>query len=277
MRAEELAAFLRRRRERLRPEDVGLSRGARRKVVGMRREEVAAQVGMSVNYYTRLEQARGPQPSVGMLGAVARALRLTTDERDYLYRVAGHAPPERISANPHVAPGLLRIFNTLDHTPALILSSLLETFATNSLATALFGDYTNRTGLDRFGAYRWFTEPHVRAVYPSEDHVRQGQALVANLRVAYGQMGPCSRADEVVQALQRRSAEFVELWERHEVARRFADRKILLHPGVGALELDCQALFTEDQSQVLLVLTAEPRSTAQQRLDRLAVLSHERF
>jgi hypothetical protein len=90
-------------------------------------------------------------------------------------------------------------------------------------------------------------------------------------------MGPQSRAGELVRALQKASAEFAELWERHEVARRFEDHKTLIHPQLGPIELDCQALFTEDQSQALLVLTASPRSEGYEKLQLLAVLGHERF
>ncbi|SDO69399.1 Helix-turn-helix domain-containing protein [Nakamurella panacisegetis] len=277
MRATELAEFLRRRREALRPEDVGLVTGSRRRVVGMRREEVAAQVGMSVNYYTRLEQGRGPQPSISMLGAIARAMRLTNDERDYLYRVAGHAAPDRALESAHVAPGLLRVLDRLHDTPALILSPLLETLVANDMAIALFGDHTARTGLDRYDVYRWFTDPAAREVYPAADHERQSRAVVANLRVAYGQMGPRSRAAEIVRVLQNRSPQFAALWDRHEVARRFEDHKVLIHPQLGPLELDCQALFTEDGAQTLLTLTAAPRSAASEQLALLAVVGAQPF
>ena len=107
--------------------------------------------------------------------------------------------------------------------------------------------------------------------------MRQSRAQVANLRAAYGSMGPRSRAGELVRALVKESDEFAELWERHEVARRFADHKTLIHPELGPIELDCQALFTEDQSQALLVLTAPPRTEGYEKLRLLAVLGQERF
>jgi transcriptional regulator with XRE-family HTH domain len=273
----ELADFLRRRREALQPAELGLPAGRRRRVPGMRREEVAAQAGMSVNYYTRLEQGRGPQPSTQMLAAIARALRLTADERDYLYRMAGHSAPDRLDTASHVAPGLLRIFDRLQDTPALILSALGETLAANQLAVTLFGDHTARTGLAGSATYLWFTDPAAREVYPPEDHARQSRASVASLRVAYGMLGPRSRAGDLVRTLQARSPEFAQLWERHEVARRFEDHKVLVHPEVGRIELDCQALFTEDQWQTLLVLTAAPRTEASEKLDLLKVIGAQRF
>ncbi|MGC4887231.1 MULTISPECIES: helix-turn-helix transcriptional regulator [unclassified Micromonospora] len=272
-----LADFLRRRREALRPGDVGLPPGARRRAPGLRREEVAALAAMSTDYYTRLEQRRGPQPSPNLLAGLARALRLTGDERDYLFRVAGHSPPEAVSTATHVAPALLRVLDRLADTPALILSNLGETLEQNRLAAALLGERTGHTGPARSGIFRWFTDPAERARYPVDDHDRQSRAQVANLRAAYGQMGPRSRAGELVRVLRAASDEFAGLWERHEVAQRYADHKTLIHPELGPIELDCQVLFTEDQSQALLVLTAPPRSEGAEKLRLLAVLGHEHF
>lgn len=251
--------------------------GARRRTRGLRREEVAALAAMSTDYYTRLEQERGPQPSEQMLAAMARALRLSSHERDYLFRVAGRNAPSPISATAHVAPALLRVLDRLDDTPALILSNLGEVLVQNRMSKALMGDSTAFTGLARSEIYRWFTDPEQRLIYPEDDRDRQSRALVANLRFAYGQMGPKSRAGELVAVLGKISAEFAELWERQEVAQRFADHKTLLHPELGPIEVDCQVLFTEDQSQALLVLTAAPRSEADEKLQLLNVLGHERF
>ncbi|MEP7022964.1 MAG: helix-turn-helix transcriptional regulator [Actinomycetota bacterium] len=272
-----LADFLRRRREALQPGDVGLPLGARRRALGLRREEVAALAAMSTDYYTRLEQQRGPQPSEQMLASLARALRLTGDERDYLFQVAGHNAPASVSAATHVAPALLRVLDRLHDTPALILSSLGETLVQNRMAETLFGDKSSYVGLARSEIYRWFTEPAERLRYPEDDRDRQSRAQVANLRAAYGSMGPQSRAGELVRALQKVSAEFAGLWDRHEVAKRFEDHKTLIHPELGAIELDCQVLFTEDQSQALLVLTAPPRTEGYEKLQLLAVVGHERF
>jgi transcriptional regulator with XRE-family HTH domain len=273
-----VADFLRHRREALRPEDVGLPAGVRRRTAGLRREEVAALAVMSTDYYTRLEQQRGPQPSEQMLASLARALRLTGAERDYLYRTAGHNPPTSpTDAASHVAPALLRVLDRLSDTPALILSNLGEVLVQNAMAAALLGDKSGYTGLARSEIYRWFTDPAERSRYPEPDQPRQSRAQVANLRAAYGTLGPRSRAGELVRALQKASAEFAELWEQHEVASRFADHKILIHPELGEIEVDCQVLFTEDQSQALLVLTAAPRTESYDKLQLLAVLGQERF
>ena len=272
-----LADFLRHRREALHPGDVGLPTGVRRRTQGLRREEVAALAVMSTDYYTRLEQQRGPQPSEQMLASLARALRLSRAERDYLFQVAGHNAPASVSAEAHVAPALLRVLDRLDDTPALILSSLGETLVQNRMAEALFGDKSGYTGLARSEIYRWFTDPAERLRYPEDDRGRQSHAQVANLRAAYGSMGPKSRAGQLVRALQAASPEFAALWDQHEVGKRFADHKTLIHPELGAIEVDCQVLFTEDQSQALLVLTAPPRTEAYDKLQLLGVLGQEHF
>ncbi|MEU0467325.1 MULTISPECIES: helix-turn-helix transcriptional regulator [Amycolatopsis] len=277
MEREELAAFLRSRREQLRPEDVGLPAGPRRRAAGLRREEVAALAAMSTDYYTRLEQQRGPQPSEQMLAALARALRLTATERDYLFRIAGRNAPTPVVAAAHVAPALQRVLDRLSDTPALILSNLGEVLVQNSMADALYGDRSHLTGWARSEIYRWFTDPAERRIYPEHDRGRQGRALVAGLRAALGSMGPQSRAGELVRVLTKASPEFAELWERHEVAKRFVDHKVLVHPQLGEIEVDCQVLFTEDQSQMLLVLTAPPRTEAAEKLQLLGVVGTERF
>lgn len=268
-----LADFLRRRREGLRPQDVGLGPGVRRRAAGLRREEVASLALMSTDYYTRLEQQRGPQPSEQILASLARALRLTADERDYLYRMAGHAAPDRVSAMAHVAPALQRVLDRLDDTPALIISRLGETLAENELARTLLGDHRGETGWNRYEVYRWFTRTgDDRAHYPEEDHQRQSRALVAGLRDAYGALGAGSIAGDLVRELTRVSAEFADLWERQEVAHRFADHKVLIHPEVGAIEVDCQVLYTDDRGQALLVLTPAPGSADEEKIRLLSVV-----
>lgn len=272
-----LADFLRHRRETLRPADAGLVPGARRRTPGLRREEVAALTGMSVDYYIRLEQQRGPRPSEQMLAALARTLRLSLDERDYMYRLAGHNVPRRSPSDAHVAPALLRVLDRLEDSPALIISSLAEVLVANRLATAIFGDHTGRTGWERSDIYRWFTDPASRAVYPPEDHERQGRNMVASLRAASAATGTRSRATELVGVLLAESDEFREVWERQEVARRFEDHKTLVHPELGRIDVDCQALLTEDQGQALLVLTPVPGSAAEEKIRLLAVLGNDQL
>ena len=268
-----LADFLRRRRETLRPSDVGLPEGARRRAPGLRREEVAQLAAMSADYYTRLEQRRGPQPSEQMLASLARALRLTDDERDYLYRLAGQNAPDRFSGSSHVSPALQRVLDRLDDSPALVLSNLGETLLQNRMSAALLGDRSGYTGLERSEYYRWFVHPETERIrYPEDDRDRQSRAQVAALRLAYGTMGAESRAGELVRALLKSSPEFADLWDRHEVAKRFEDHKTLVHPDLGEIEVDCQPLYTENQAQALLVLTPRAGTGAAEKLRLLHVV-----
>jgi transcriptional regulator with XRE-family HTH domain len=144
MQRDELADFLRRRREAIRPADVGLADSPRRRTNGLRREEVAMLAGMSVEYVVRLEQRRSSQPSTQLLAALARALRLSDDERDHLFHLAGHQPPP---ADPRLArAGLLRLLDLLGDTPALVLSDLGETLAQNRIGALLTGNLTGLKG-----------------------------------------------------------------------------------------------------------------------------------
>ncbi len=271
----QLADFLRRRREALQPSDVGLERGPRRRTNGLRREEVASLSGMSTDYYARLEQQRGPQPSEQMVAAIARGLRLTLDERDHLFRLAGHTAPTRVLRSDHVSPALMRVLDRLDDTPAMVVSDLGETLVQNRLAVALVGDQTSFTGMARFGTYRWFTDPDERRIYPTDRHNRHSRFLVASLRASLTRGGADARAEAMVQQLQLESPEFVELWAQHEVAVKVAHRKTLVHPDLGELELDCQTLFTENLAQALLVFTASPGTEAYDKLELLAVIGSQ--
>ncbi|SKB02089.1 Helix-turn-helix domain-containing protein [Agreia bicolorata] len=272
-----LADFLRRRREALKPRDVGLLDGSRRRTPGLKREEVALLVGMSTDYYSRLEQQRGPQPSEQMVAAIARGLRLTPDERDHLFRLTGHNAPRRALATHHVAPALMRVLDRLDDTPALVLSDLGETLAQNAMATALLGDETRFTGLAASAVYRWFTDPGARSRYPQRDHDHQSRIQVAALRASVSASGGSERGRAIVSELLATSEEFATIWELHEVRNRFDDHKTLVHPEIGEIEVDCQALFTENLSQALLVLTASPGTEAAEKLALLQVVGHQTF
>src|SRR3954447_5089358 len=156
---KKVAEFLRHRRETLRPRDVGLVEGPRRRTRGLRREDVAQLAGMSTDYYARLEQQRAPQPSVHITTALARALHLSPDERDHLFVLIGHNAPARVQRCEHVSPALMRVPDLLDDAPAFVQTDLADTLAMNPLAAALLGDQTGHTGLSRSGYYRWFMDP----------------------------------------------------------------------------------------------------------------------
>ncbi|MER5890964.1 helix-turn-helix transcriptional regulator [Streptomyces sp. NPDC001941] len=267
-----LAAFLRRRRELLQPEDVGLPRGQRRRTSGLRREEVAVLCHMSTDYYARLERERGPQPSEQMIASMAQGLHLSLDERDHLFRLSGHTPPDRGTTGEHIGPGLLRILDRLDDTPAEIVTELGETLRQSPLGVALTGDTTRYTGLARSIGYRWFTDPATRDLYVAEDHEFLSRMFASGLRELATLRGVGSRAAHCAELLLGKSEEFRRLWDRHEVGIRPDQVKRFRHPEVGALELNCQRLLDPDQSHSLLVYTAVPGSESHDRLRLLSVI-----
>ncbi|WP_431818611.1 helix-turn-helix transcriptional regulator [Gordonia jacobaea] len=269
-----LAEFLRRRRESLQPADVGLGVGQRRRTQGLRREEVAALAGMSVDYYTRLEQQRGPQPSDQMVTAIARALHLSLAERDHLFRLAGHNAPDHLGRDDHISPGMLRIIDRLTDTPAMVVNSAGETLVQTPLAAALVGDDSVFTGLSRSIAYRWFTDADTRARFLPEDHALHARAHTARLREAVTRLGPHSRAAEVADALLAESTEFAELWRRHDVGVTLTDTdKRIVHGSLGVIEVQCQMLFDPSTAQALLVYTAVPGSSDYEKLAMLAAFA----
>lgn len=267
-----LAAFLRRRRETLQPEDVGLPRGPRRRTDGLRREEVALLCHMSTDYYARLERERGPQPSDQMLASIAQGLHLSLAERDHLFLLAGHQPPPRGATSDHIGPGLLRILDRLDDTPAEIVTELGETLRQSRLGVALIGDASGYSGPDRSFPFRWFTDPAARERYAPQDHDRLSRLFASGLREIATRRGPGSRAAVYAELLLGRSTEFRELWDRHEVGVRPDAVKRFRHPEVGLLELNCQSLLDPDQSHRLLVYTADPGSESYEKLQLLAVI-----
>jgi len=273
---KELAEFLRHRREMVRPHDVGLAEGPRRRTQGLRREEVAQLAGMSTDYYARLEQQRAPQPSVQITTALARALRLTLDERDHLFVLIGHNAPARFQRSEHVSPALMRVLDRLDDTPAMVHSDLVDTLAMNPLAIALLGDQTRHTGLARSGYYRWFMDPAERLVYPEETHERHGRAQAARLRAALTAGSDTPRAARILAELQEHSPEFVRMWELQEVAR-YGDCKTILHPQLGRIDVDAQLLYTENRAQTLVVLTTRPGTESHSKLELLSVIGHQQL
>lgn len=267
-----LAEFLRRRRESLQPEDVGLPRGQRRRTSGLRREEVAALCHMSTDYYARLERERGPQPSEQMIASIAQGLHLSLDERDHLFRLAGHHPPARGGVAEHISPGMLRVLDRLDDTPAEIVTELGETLRQTRLGVALVGDLTSYTGPARSIGYRWFTDPATRAIYAPEDHDFLSRMWASGLREVMGRRGRESRAAYLAELLLADNEEFRAVWNEHEVGIRPHDVKHFVHPELGRLDLNCQSLLDPKQSQSLLVYTAVPGSESYEKLQLLSVI-----
>jgi len=272
-----LSEFLLRRRAALQPEDVGLPRGERRRTEGLRREEVAALAHMSTDYYARLERGTGPHPSEQMVASIAQGLHLSVAERDHLFRLAGHHAPVGGASSDHIDPGLLRILDRLQDTPAEIVTELGETLMQTPLGIALTGDTTHFTGPSRSIGYRWFADPTSRQLYAPEDHPFLSRLWVSGLREVLTRRGPSSRASRYVDDLLGRSTEFRTLWETHEVGLRPGETKHFVHPELGGLELACQTLIDPVQSHALLVYTASPGTESHEKLQLLSVIGARPF
>ncbi|WP_194896195.1 MmyB family transcriptional regulator [Catenulispora pinisilvae] len=268
----ELGGFLKSRRDRIRPREVGLPSGPRRRVPGLRRDEVAQLAGASVDYYIELERG-GAQPSEQMLAALARALRLSRDERDHLYHLAGRPVPPAGSAAAHVSPGMMDLLDRLVDTPARVITDLHVVLVQNRLAAALLGPPPPGTTARAGFVYRWFTDPAARGLYPPADHARHAESFVADLRAAVARRG---RHDEesrsLVAELLERSPEFAELWSRHDVAVRRLDAKRIVHPALGVIDVNCLNLLSEDGSQRLLWFSPVAGTDAVEKLELLSVL-----
>lgn len=272
-RHSELGGFLRSRRERIRPEEVGLAPGPRRRVPGLRRDEVAVLAGASVEYYTELERGAGSQPSDQMLASLARALRLSRDERDHLYRLANRPLPHRGGTTSHVYPAMLDLLTRIDGSPAMVSTDLHTVLVQNPLAVAMLGDLSAHRGRAASFIHRWFTDPASRQIYPKEDLAPQSRSFVADLRAAVGRRSPGdAEAAGLVNELLRRSPEFGALWADQDVEVRRDERKRIVHPAVGMLDLNCLSLFSEDDRQRLLWFTPRAGTDTAEKLALLGVV-----
>jgi hypothetical protein len=228
---------------------------------------------MSVDYYTRLEQQRGPHPSTQLLAALARALRLSGDERDHLYHLAGQAPPSGSSGGgTHVRPGLLLILDRLHDTPAQVVSDLGDVLAQNPMAMALLGDHSALPEGRRNILLRWFTDRTGPERFPAADRERLARGHVAQLRAVVAARPQDPRAAALLRELLSTSGEFAEMWAEHDVAVRRSDTKTIVHPAVGEIEVDCEVMVSGEHEQRLIVYTARPGSVSQQRLELLRVV-----
>jgi transcriptional regulator with XRE-family HTH domain len=271
-----LAEFLRRRREKLQPADVGLPGGSRRRTRGLRREEVAVLAGVSSDFYARLEQARGSNPSEPVVTALARALRCDPDQRDHLFRLAGVPVPAR-QAGHRVDPGLLQLAERLDGFPVLICNDLGDVLWTNALDDLLLGRGELRPGRDSNVYWRWFTRAQSRERIQDEQQARLSAAHVSDLRATYSRRAADTAISQLVDDLAAHSKEFRRLWERHEVAVRSADIKEVRHPSVGLIQLRCQVVCPPQSGLRMRVLLPLDGTNAAEKLQLLQVIGAQDF
>ena len=257
----ELAAFLRARRARLSPRQVGLpgagSPGHRR-TPGLRRQEVAQLAGMSVDYYIRLEQGRGPHASRQVLSALARALMLTADERDYLFRVAGESPPPVAGPSREITPGIRHLLDTMPDTPAYVVDAAYNVLAWNRLAIHFIGDLASHE--DR-NMIRWtFRREPTDVVWTDKHFLRFTRATVADLRASYARYPGDVAIESLVTEMLALSPPFADMWAEHEVEVRGPMLKYVSHPQTGPLEFECQVLHIAETGQRLIAYCAAPGS-----------------
>jgi transcriptional regulator with XRE-family HTH domain len=273
-----LGEFLRHRRQQLRPEDVGLPGGGRRRTPGLRREEVAALAAMSPDYYSRLEQGRVRTPSPAALAGLARAIRLTGDEQDYLFRLAGQPPPEPSSPLAPVDPAMIYLLDALEHTPAQVTDDLLTVVAQNRAARNLLGVWTGLPGFESNVTWRWFADPASRDSNDPAEHERLGQTYAADLRAGLAHRTAHDRfAHDLVDDLLERSTEFAELWSQQRVAALTSAPKLIRHPLVGQLDLQCDVVLSPATGHRLVLFRPRPGSDAHEQLAFLDVLGNQEF
>jgi transcriptional regulator with XRE-family HTH domain len=274
---EELAASLRSWRGRVSPAEAGLPSGRSRRVAGLRREEVAQLAGVSVDYLARLEQGRASSPSPSVLAALARALRLTTDERTHLFELAGQAPPGRGTIDRHITPSLQRLLDRLADVPVLVCDAACETIACNPLGTALLGDFTGLPRRERNIAWRVFTRAPSTVVRTDEEWAKAEVMHVADLRNAFARHPQDEELCSLIEDLREISPRFAELWEQRPVMPAPARRKTFRHPEVGLITLDCEALAVQGSDLELIVYTATPGSPDADALALLATIGLQTF
>ncbi|MFG6402158.1 MULTISPECIES: helix-turn-helix transcriptional regulator [unclassified Microbacterium] len=268
----EFADVLRSWRERVGPAEVGLPAGAGRRTKGLRREELAALAGVSVDYVVRLEQGRATHPSSQMLGALSRALRLSEEERDHLYRVGGAAPPTRSVVPTHVSPGVHRLMDRLTDVPMAVFTAAHDFVMWNPLWAAVVGDPSGFVGLERNLVWRHFLLGHDGVEFDDVHEEEFARDLVADLRAAVGRYPDDAALSSLVAQLRAASADFERRWAVSGVAEHRSSRKTITRTPAGAITIDCDVLSVPGSDLRIVVYTAVPGSEDHERLELLRVM-----
>ncbi len=270
---------MRRWRDRVTPEAVGLPAGRRRRATGLRREELAGLAGVSPDYLTRLEQGRATSPSVQVVEALARALRLADAQRDLLFHLAGLVPPGNGIVRSRLTPSVQRVLDRLADTPVCVYDATWTLVLANAPYDALMGETTTWHGIERNAVWRHLVGPGSRAVNTPEEQATFEALLVADLRVTASRYPDDLALVRLVRELSTLSPRFVELWASSEPDphQEMARHKVIHHPTVGRITLDCDTLVVAVDDLRLMVYTAEPGTEDAERLALAIVLGTETF
>ena len=270
----EFGRTVRRWRDRVQPTTVGVPIGGRRRATGLRREELAGLAGISVDYLTRLEQGRATSPSVQVVEALARALRVSDTERDLLFRLAGHAPPGLDVVSSRITPSVQRLLDRLANTPVAVYDATWTLLIANAPYDALMGQTTSWRGIERNGVWRNVIGPGTRAVYAPGEKAEFEARLVADLRLTAARYPADQRLKQLTRDLAAQSPRFVKLWESGalEPHQDFGRCKVIDHPDVGPITLDCDTLIVAADDLRIMIYTAEPETEDAERLALAIVL-----
>ena len=274
MESWEFGRRLRQWRDRVAPGSVGVPVGRRRRASGLRREELAALAGISADYLTRLEQGRATAPSAQVVGALAQALRLSDAERDLLYRLAGHATPGLNLVASHVTPSVQRLLDRLANTPVAVYDATWTLILANAPYNALMGETSTWHGIERNAIWRNLLGPGSRTVHTVEEQAEHEARLVADLRLTASRYQADQALRRLIGDLAAKSPRFAELWDSDAPVPLpdTSKRKVIDHPAVGRITLDCDTLIVAVDDLRIMVYTAEPGTEDAERLALAVVL-----
>ncbi|TDW81880.1 helix-turn-helix protein [Kribbella pratensis] len=258
--AWEFGRAVRRWRDRVTPGAVGLPPGSRRRATGLRREELAGLAGISTDYLTRLEQGRATSPSPQVVEALGRALRVSDPERDLLFELAGLSAPGPDVVPSRISASVQRLLDRVADTPVAVYDATWTLLAANTPYDALMGETTAWHGLERNALWRNFVGPGTRVVHSPEEKAELLAGQVADLRRTAARYPADRQLRTLVRELAANSPHFADLWARDEPEPHSepSKRKVVDHPAVGAIALDCDVLFVATDDVRLMMYTAEP-------------------
>jgi transcriptional regulator with XRE-family HTH domain len=269
----ELGRTLHAWRDRVTPEEAGLPNGGRRRAPGLRREELALLAGLSVDYVIRLEQGRSESPSVQVLTALARALRLSDAERNHLFVVAGQVEPSSGKISTHIPASVQRIVDQLSSTPLCVFDASWTLITWNAMGAALVGDPSSWTGRSGNILWRHFSGIHHERIRQTPEQQRSFViATVTDLRASVARYPNDRDLAALIEDLRARSEEFAALWDEPVLGFHRSEQKVVQHPELGPIPVDCDVMTVPGSDLRIVIYTAAPGSEGAEKLRLLSVV-----